>query len=167
MATSLVTFDAEYSSELIAEASFTFRDYLFRRYGRWLMAACVVNAIGLALSIWLGSNADSVLTGISVIVVLGPIWLAYKYFVGPSRYAARLKAMLPASGRTSVGSESVALVVRGKEVAIPWTLVKVVLETEGLFLLVLSPLSFVFIPRRGLPTEVYETLHAKSQLGAV
>jgi YcxB-like protein len=155
-----VAFDAEYSPELIRQAARTFRDYLFKRYGPWLVAACIVNAIGLALSLRLGAETGAALTMVVFVVVLGPVWLLYEYFIGPSRYAARLKRVLPASGRMSVGSESVSLVVRGQEAAIPWSMVKVVVETHALFLLVLSPFAFAFVPKTGLPVEAYETLQS-------
>ena len=110
MPTQPVAFDAEYSPELIELAARTFRDYLLKRYGPWLIAACIVNAVGLALSLWLGAKTDAILAGVVFIVVLGPVWLLYKYFVGPTQYAARLKRFLPSHGRVSVGSEAVSLV---------------------------------------------------------
>ncbi len=158
-----VTFDAEYSPELIEQAAHVFRDYLFRRYGAWLVAACVVNAAGLALSLQLGAETGAALAAVVFVVVLGPMWLLYKYFVGPSQYAARLRGVLPTSGRMSVGPESVSLMVRGQEAAIPWSMVKLVVETEALFLLVLSPFACAFVPRAGLPVEAYEALHKRSR----
>lgn len=161
-----VAFDAEYSPELIDEAGRAFRDYLFRRYGPWLVAACLINAMGLALSLWLGLETGPVLWGVVFIVVIGPVWLAYEYLFEPHRYAARLKRVLPSRGRLSVDSEAVSLVVRGQESKLPWSLVKVVVETQAFFLLVVSPFAFTFVPKSGLPVEAYDTLRAKSQIGA-
>src|SRR4051812_475656 len=118
MLTEPVAFDAEYSPELIEQAARTFRDYLFKRYGPWLVAACIVNAIGLALSLLLGAKPNAVLAGVAFIVLLSPVWLLYQYFIRPSQYAARLKRVLPMHGRISISAEAVSLVVRGQEASI-------------------------------------------------
>jgi hypothetical protein len=166
MTTRIETFDAEYSAELIEQAGHAFRDYLFRRYGPWLIAACVINAIALALCLWLGVEAGPLLWVIVFVVVIGPVWLAYEYFIEPHRYAAKLRRVLPSHGRVSVDAEAVLFVVNGKESKLPWSLVKVVVETQAFFLLVVSPFAFTFVPKSGLPGAAYDTLQAKSRAGA-
>jgi hypothetical protein len=166
MALAPPAFDAQYPPELFDQAARSFRDYLFRRYGPLLVAACVVNAIGLAVVLWFGVKSVVVLAGLVFIVVLGPAWLLYEYFLAPSRYAARLKHALPLSNRVTITSESLALTVRDREAAIPWTTIKAIVETQALFLLVLSPFAFAFVPRSGLPVEAYDTLHSRAQASA-
>ena len=104
--------------------------------------------------------------GLLLIVVLGPTWLVYEYFVEPRRYAAALKRILPPHGRVSVSSDSVTLVVRGQETKLPWSLVKAVVDAQAFFLLVLSPFAFTFVPKPGLPKEAHDALLARSQRGA-
>lgn len=159
-------FEAEYSGELIEQAGRAFRDYLFRRYGPWLIAACLINAIGLALSVWLGAPPGPILWGVVFVVVVGPVWLLYEYFVEPHRYAARLKRVLPSRGRVSINSEAVSFLVRGQESKLPWSSVKVVVETQAFFLLIVSPFAFTFVPKSGLPVETYDTFRARSQARA-
>jgi hypothetical protein len=161
-----IAFEAEYSPQLIDQASRAFRDYVFKRYGWWLAGACVVNACGLAILLSLGAQFDFVLAPIVFIVILGPIWLLYKYFVTPARQAARLRRLLLPSVRASVNSGSLTLVVLNREITFPWSIVKAVVETPSLFLVVVSPFSFAFLPRSGLPSEVYATLRSKALRGA-
>jgi hypothetical protein len=165
MPTQPSAFDAEYSPDLIELAAYTFRDYQFKRYGPWLISACIVNAVGLALSLWLGVTG-ALLAWVVFIVVIGPVWLLYKYFIAPSQYASKLKRNLPSHVPISVGSEAVSFVVRGQEATIPWSIVKAVVETQALFLLVLSPIASTFVPKSGLPIEAYDMLHSRSRSGA-
>jgi len=158
-------FVVQYTPELIDQASITFRDYQFKRYGPTLIVACIVNAAVLAIGVWSGMKTDALLAFIALVVVIGPTWLLYKYFVAPRLYAASLKQVLPSSARMSIDTESVALVGR-ENATIPWALVRVVVETDDLFLLIVSPFAFTLIPRTGLPSDVYNILHAKSHSSA-
>ena len=161
-----IVFEAEYSPQVIEQASRAFRDYLFKHYGSWLAGACVVNACGLAVLLTLGGPYGFMLAPILLIVFIGPVWLLYKYFATPARYAAKLKRLLPPSARASVNSESVTLMTRDREATIPWRVVKAVVETPSVFLFVLSPFAFTFVPRSGLPEEAYAMLRSKSVRGA-
>lgn len=166
MAGPLVAFDAEYPPDLFEQAARAFRDYLFGRYGPLLIVACIVNAVGLAIVLWFGVDSAVLLAALVFIAVLGPAWLLYEYFVAPSRYAARLRRALPPSNRVTVSSDSVVLTVRDQQATIPWSDVKVVVETQAFFLLVLSPFAFAFVPRSSLPVEAYDTLHLRARASA-
>ncbi len=171
MSTQHLLFEAAYPTELIEQAARAFRDYRFRRYGPWLIAACLVNGLGFALLAWVGTwpgvHLDLLpMVGVGVIAAIGPIWLLYEYFVAPQRHAARLRAILPPYVRISLGPDALRVSAKGKEAAIPWPRIRAVVETNALFLLVLSPGAFGFIPRAAMPMEAYEALHAKSGKGA-
>jgi hypothetical protein len=95
MSASTIEFDSAFTSDLIDAASVSFvRGYLFRRYGRWLIAACLINAVGFGLVLWLGGNDGLVLAFITMIVVVGPAYLALFYFSYPRRFAERMKQRL-------------------------------------------------------------------------
>jgi hypothetical protein len=171
MSTPQIAFNARYSPELIEEATRTFRDYRFRRYGSTYFAACLINAVGLALALWFGAKGgafESVVfiasTALIVFVVVsGPVWLLYQYFLEPSRQAAVLRQLLPPQLPMSIGPTTLWITTAGREIAIP---VKVVVETNALFLVVLSPFAFALVPRSDLPREAFELLHGKAQPGA-
>jgi hypothetical protein len=163
MSTEPVAFDAEYSPALIEQAALMFRDYRFRRYGRLLMAACIVNAVGFGLLLWLGAKSGPAFLFVLFIVVGGPVWLLYEHFVVPDRLAARLKRLLPQPMRVWVGKESICFVLRGREVVVRWSAVEDVLEAQTLFLFMRSPFSFLVLPKAGLPAEAYGILHARSR----
>ncbi len=161
-----IVFTAEYTDDLVQHAARSFRDYLFRRYGPLLIAACVINALGLGLALHLGAEASLALSGVVIVVVLGPTWLLYKYFSIPSQYAVKLRSALPTRGRVSLSAASVSLEVQGQEAVVPWSLVRAVVETSAVFLLVVSPFAVTFVPRVGLPAAAYETLRARSRYRA-
>lgn len=171
MSTQHLAFEAAYSAELIEQAARAFRDYRFRRYGPWLIAACLVNGLGFALLVWLDTWPGVHLgllpmAGVGAVAAIGPIWLLYEYFLAPRRHAARLKAILPPDVRISLRPDVLGVFAKGKEAAIPWSRIRAVVETNALFLLVLSPVAFGFIPRAAMPMEAYEALRAKSGKGA-
>jgi hypothetical protein len=161
-----IVFTAEYSDGLAVQAARAFRDYQFKRYGPLFIAACVVNALGLWLALHFGAEAGLALGIVAFVVVLGPTWLLYKYFVAPPMYAARLRRVLPSQSRVSLAAASVSLEVQGQQVEIPWSRIKAVVETSALFLLVVSPFAFTFVPRIGMPAEAHEALHARSRYRA-
>ena len=109
-----IVFTAEYTDELVQHAVRSFRDYLFKRYGPLLIAACIVNALGLWLAVHFGADAGVALLGVAFVVVLGPTWLLYKYFSIPSQYAAKLRRVLPPRSRVSLAAASVSLEVQGQ-----------------------------------------------------
>lgn len=158
-----VPFDARYSPELIDQATRAFRDYRFRQYGLILISACIVNALGLALAFWFSRKMEIIFFPLVFIVAVGPIWLLYQYFLEPVRQAARLKRVLPPRVRMSVGLDALSVMADERDGGIPWTLVKALLETDALFLLVLSPFSFTFIPKADLPVGAHEALSEKAR----
>ena len=163
MSTDLVAFDAQYSPAVIEQAALMFRDYRFRRYGRLLIGACIVNAVGFGFLLWLGAKPGPAFLFILFIVAGGPVWLAYEHFVFPGRLAGRLKRLLGQPMRVSIAKEFICFVLHGREVAIPWSAVQVVLEAQTVFLLMRSPFIFLFVPKAGLPVEAYGILHARSR----
>jgi hypothetical protein len=164
MPTPALAFDVVYSPEIARRAAETFRNYRWKRYGPLMVIACIVNAIGLSVALWLGAQPGAASTlFVGFVVVLGPLWLLYEHFVWPSRYASKLVRVLPPSGRVSVARDSIFFTTRRRDAEIPWSKIKGVLETQSAFILVLSPFAFVFIPRAGLPLDAYGALHARSQ----
>ena len=88
------------------------------------------------------------------------------HFGPPRTFALKLRLLLAPTGRVTVGPNGVVLPIRARELLLPWSTVKTVLERPTLFLLVLSPLSAYFVPRLGMPTTVYEVLHSKAHVVA-
>lgn len=162
MANSPIKFDVVYSQEIAADAAHSFRDYRFKRYGRLMIAACIVNAIGLSTALWFGAQPRAVSTLFLYVLVIGsPMWLLYEHFVWPRRHVSRLLRLLPSPNRVSIGTESVSVTTQRGEAAIPWSRVKRVVETQSAFLLVLSPFLFLFIPLADVPVEAREALRGK------
>jgi hypothetical protein len=162
-----LSYEAVYSPVALRQAGYAFRDYQFKRYGQVLIAACVLNAAALAYAFWLGADRGAPLLIVAALVVLGPVWLLYKYFVGPRTYAMKLRLVLASTGQVAVSRDSIALPGRSTEaVVFPWSMVKVVLEQQSHFLLVLSPFSSYFVPRPGMPVAAYDILHSKSARSA-
>lgn len=162
-ASEAATFDAQYTPALIEDATRVFRDYRFKRYGALLIAACVVNALAFGFVAWQRAASGLTLFWLVFIVAAGPTWLLYEYFLAPSRFAARLKRALPSSTRVSFGRQSVSFLFGAQAVSVPWSDIKAVVETGTLFLLVVSPFTFVLLPRAGIPPAGYRALHARSQ----
>ena len=161
------TFQATYSNELFAAAANALRNYQFRRYGRLLILCCVINALGFAAALWSGAPFSTGMKFIAFVVATGPLWLAYKYFLGPGIIAARLRSVMPAIGPVTVGPSSIVLPLRdGKQLDLPWSMVKVVQETESLFLLVVTPLWAYFVPKVAMPKELLDSLHTRAVASA-
>ena len=156
-------FAVEYSDDLVRQAAYAFRDYLFKRYGPLLVGACIVNAFGLWLALRFGAEAGFALAGVGFVVVLGPTWLLYQYFLSPKRYAVKLRRVLPPRSRVSLSAASLSLEMPGQAAVIPWSMVKAVVETGSLYLIVVSPFAFTFVPRLGMSVEAGESLRARSQ----
>lgn len=162
MSTSAIKFDAAFTPDLIDAASVSFvRGYLFRRYGRWLIAACVINAVGFGLVLWLGGNDGFVLAFIALIVVVGPAYFAFFYFSYPRRFAERTKQRLLPSVRFSFGESTFGFTNSAGTGTLAWSGVQAVLDYSEYFLLVLSPIAFAVIPKAGMPVEALRLLEAK------
>jgi uncharacterized iron-regulated membrane protein len=158
-----IVFTADYPDELVQRAARAFRDYQFKRYGLLLIAAFIVNAVGLILALRYGAAAGVALAFLSFVVVLGPTWFLYRYFTSPSKYTASLRRVFPPSVRVSLKAASVTFEVQGQEREVPWSLVKAVVESSNFFLLVFSPFAFTLLPRQGMPAEAEESLHARAR----
>jgi len=156
-------FEAPFTAEVIDHAATAFvRQYLFRKYGRWLVLACVVNAVGFFLALWLGANDPLVLAWVGAIVVLGPLYLVFVYVTYPGKFAARLKKLFLPSAHFSVSSESFGVRTSAGSATIPWSRVKSVLEFPSYLILVFSPFAFSVLPKAALPPEAYQILREKS-----
>ena len=163
MSTQIATFNTEYSGEIIKMAAYAFRDYQFERYGRLLIGACLVNAIGLSSAIWFGAPFDFPLYTVIFVVAFVPIWLLYKFFVAPRTRAAMFRLILAETGHVTIESESIALPTHRGEMVIPWNRVRIVVEKDTFFLLILSPVFFYFVPKVGMPQDAYENLRLRPQ----
>jgi hypothetical protein len=159
MSTALVEFDVPFTAELIDDAATSFvRQYLFKRYGRWLMLACVINAIGFALAVWLGGNEPLVIAWLGVVALVGPAYLIFAYFFYPARFATRLKPRFLPTAHFSLSSEVFGIRTQAGIASLPWSRVKSVLHFPSYFILVLSPFAFCVLPKVGLPSEACEIL---------
>lgn len=147
-----VAFEAQYTSELIERAALAFvRQYLFRRYGRWLLLACIINAAGLALALGLGFREPAAVIGLIAIIVLGPLYLALVYLTYPAKFSGRLKQVLLPSAHFSMSVEKLQVRTNAGTVEVPWPGPGSLLERESFSLLALSPLAFVIFPTASLP----------------
>jgi amino acid transporter len=95
MSTAQISFDAAFSAGTMRHAARLFRDYQFKRYGLLLVVACLVNALGLFLAVSFGLPLGGTFWLVAFVVVIGPIWLAYKYFLGPRLHIAYLQRVRP------------------------------------------------------------------------
>ena len=158
-------FEAHFSVESMQEAGVAFRDYLFKRYGLLLVAACAINATGLAFAVWVGAEPGPALYLTVFIVVLGPVWLLYNYFTGPHLQAHLLRRILAVRGNVSVGDDCVVLPGQdGREVSFAWSKTKVV-EHASIYLLVPSPFFVYYVPKLGMPAAVeriFKTMSGRS-----
>ena len=159
------TFDVVYAPEVATDAAYRFRDDRFKRYGLLMIAACIVNLIGLSAALWFGARPrDASTLFIFFIVIVGPVWLLYEQFVWPQWYVSRLLRVLPSPGRISVSEDSISVTTVRRDALIPWTRIKRVLEARSAYVLVLSPFAFLFIPTTGLPAKVRDGLRARVAL---
>ena len=162
MSASAIEFDAAFTPNLIDAASVSFvRGYLFRRYGRWLIAACLINAVGFGLVLWLGGNDILVLAFIAMIVVIGPAYLALFYFSYPRRFAERMKQRVMPRTHYSFSESVFGFTNNTGTGTVAWSDVKAVLDHSAYFLLVFSPIAFAVIPKVGMPVDALRLLEAK------
>lgn len=170
MSATPIDFDSLFTAELIDDAATSFvRHYLLARYGLLFVLACIINAAGFALSLWLrGSGASGaawMLTQLfdGAVVILGPIYLAYVYFGYPRKFAARLKQRLLPTTHFSLSPEAFGVRTRQGSIIVPWARVKSILEFPSYFLLVLTPFAFTVIPKIGLPPEAFTDLEERGR----
>ena len=162
MSASTIEFASAFTTDLIDAASVSFvRGYLFRRYGRWLIAACLINAVGFGLVLWLGGNDGLVLSFIALIVVMGPAYLALFYFFYPRRIADRMKQRLMPRAHFSFNESMFGFTNDVGTGAMAWSGVKAVVDHPTYFLLVFSPIAFSVIPKAGMPVDALRLLEAK------
>src|SRR5690349_4486459 len=86
--------EVTYDAELLEAAARCFIKRYFRGQGRWLLVACVVNAIGFAAGLALGANDSFSIAVMAFVVVIGPLYCAYLFALFPRRYAARAARLL-------------------------------------------------------------------------
>jgi hypothetical protein len=117
-----------------------------------LLGATVINFTGVAIGLWLG--ASPVFTSaLGAFVVLTALYFVSVYILRPGRLAASMKRNLDPAVRLRVDSEGVLAIVGKGQMLVEWSRVKSVLELESCFLLVLSPFSYLVVPKSGLPQE--------------
>jgi hypothetical protein len=127
------------------------RRYLTNRYGPLLAGSAVICIAGDSLGYWLG--ADPIPTcAMGSIVALAVIYFVWFYIRMPGRLAGRMKRSLDPAVRLRVDSQGILASVVSGPVLIDWSRVKFLLEQESYFLLVLSPFSYLIVPKPGLPS---------------
>jgi hypothetical protein len=157
-------FDSMLTAELLDEASSSYvRQYLFKRYGRWLMVACIVNAAGFSLALWLGAMHGPEIAVFGLVVLFGPAYLLSAYFFYPRSIAKRLKQRFLPITRYSVTSTAVEVTTKAGNLSRPWPRLKPVLEFPSFFILCFSPLLFFFIvvPKIALTSEALSILNER------
>jgi hypothetical protein len=152
-----------YSPEILEAAAKCFIRQYFRAKGRWLLAACAVNALGLGAAVALGARDTFIIAAVVFIVVIGPLYCAYLYTLFPRRYAARIARHLPPTTGISFTASTVEIPAKEHTARIPWSSIKEVWECPGAFLLVFSQFAVVFIvvPKNHLPPSAYAFLAGK------
>jgi hypothetical protein len=157
--TSTATFDMAFSREIAAEAAAQFRDYRFKRYGLLMITACAINVLGFCVALWSGFYPPA---NYLFLVIGSPLWLLYEHFIWPRAYALRLVRSLSSATQVSINREWIFVAARGQYTPIRWSRIKKVVQTPSVFLLVLSPFAFLFIPTAGLPVDARDVLCSKA-----
>jgi hypothetical protein len=155
-----VEFKPEQSPAMqIAAATSFVRGYLFATYGKWLVLACAINAIGFSLVLWLGARGMAVWL-LGAIALLAPVWLADFYFRRPAKIAARAGRTEPAT-RIALTPEDIEVTTRSGSASLSWSKVRAVVEAPSAFLLVLSPFAFLALPKGGMSQEAIALLEGR------
>jgi len=158
-----IDFDSPFAPELLDQASTDFvRGFLFKRYGAWLVVACVVNLIGFALVLWLGGANAASMVFLAGIAVLGPVYLFWTYHFQSARIATRLKQYWVPAAHFSLGESAFSVTTSGGSASVPWSRVKALLEFPAYFMLVFSPFAFIVLPKASLPEEGYKVVREKA-----
>jgi hypothetical protein len=158
-----VQVDATYDRKLLEAAATCYIRGYFRGIGRWLLVACVINAIGFGAAIALGAKSGPVMWWVVFIVVAGPLYCAYLFWGFPRRYSSRAIRVFAPTTRISFTVATVEFSCGQGAASIPWGALTKVRECPTAFLLVLSQLihSFMVVPKAGLPNEAREFLASK------
>ena len=161
--TTPVQLNAAYDRDLLEDAARSYVRRYFRGRGRWLMAACVINALGFAAVISLGATFNAHTWCVAFIATIGPLYCAYLIYAFPRRYASRALRLLGPNAQISFTESVLEVTAKDPASPIPWHLIKAVWEFPAGFLLVFSQLihAFIVIPKSGLPTEARELLDGK------
>ena len=159
--------EIEYTDRVIEQACGSFVRYFFStRYGRLLVLASVVNAVGFALAVHFGVKDKFMLFVVGMIAALGPIYLSSLYFLFPKRTSAVLKQHLKPRAKVTVSSSGFGIAANGRAIALPWADVKAIREFPDYFLLVLARLAFAVIPKHGLPDASQQTIRQVAGINA-
>ncbi|OGA22386.1 MAG: hypothetical protein A3I02_06605 [Betaproteobacteria bacterium RIFCSPLOWO2_02_FULL_67_26] len=158
-----VHMEACYDQGLLEEAAKCYMRRFFEGRGRWLLAACVVNVLGFGAALALGAKFDLIMVWVAFVVVVGPLYCAYLYFLFPRRYASRVARFLAPTAHISFTESAFEFSAKDRVVTVPWSQIKAVWECPVGFLLVFSQFvpSFTVVPKNGLPTSTHEFLDAK------
>ena len=158
-------FEAAYTPELIEDATRTFVSHHFRHQGRWLVAACIVNALGFGVALWLGAKGILTTALIGFMVAVGPLYCIYLFTLFPRRYASRVSRFLVPTALVSLNVSALEISAKGRNARVPWASVKEVLALPAYFLLVISPFAMMFaiVPRAGIPSDVHEVLAQRAR----
>jgi len=153
-----IEFEPEYTSALLSAAATAFvRGYLFATYGRWLVMACIINAAGFGLIVWLGGGGGSAWFA-GALALIGPVWLANFYLRYPAKFATRASRSEPPT-RIALTPDNVELISRSGSAKVPWSRFRAVVEAPTAFLLVVSPFGYLPLPKQGMPPEAISLLH--------
>lgn len=155
------TFNPIYSPELVQDASRAFvRRYLAGRYGALLAGSTVVNVAGISLAYWLG--ADRVpLAVFAVLVALSVVYFVSFYLRRPARLAERMLRTLDPKLSLRVDAQGILARGESRQACIEWSSLKSILELHHCFLAVISPVTFVIVPKAGLPAESADLLRRR------
>ena len=155
--------EVAYNRELLEAAAGCFIKQYFRSQGRWLLVACVVNAIGLAAILALGAKASITIALVVVIVATGPLYCLYLLTLFPRRYASKAARFLVPTAQVSFTAATFEVSARDRVSRIPWTSIKEVWECPTAFLLVISQFAviFVVVPKSQLHQAAHEYLAGK------
>jgi len=164
-ATLPIRFEATYTSELIEGAAQAFINHLFRHQGRWLLAACVINALGFAAALWFGASNNLATAFAGLVVVVGPLYCIYLFTLFPRLYTARVSRFLVPTALVSLSASAIEISTKSRVVHVPWSSVKRVVAFPAYFLLVIFPLGMVFfvLPRTHIPPDADEVLAQRAR----
>jgi hypothetical protein len=160
-----IDFQATYSRELIEVGAKCFVRHHFRHSGRWLLVACVVNALGFGALLWFDPKANLITALLGLLVVTGPLYCAYLFKLFPQRYASRLSSFLAPSARLSLNEFSLEISANGRKARVRWVSVKELLECPACFVLVIAPFAMllVVVPNSSISADAHEFLKRKTQ----